>query len=360
MLDSGDLALGRRFPRLGAALLRVPLTTLPTPVHRLDGLSRLHGLDLWVKRDDVSGAAYGGNKPRKLEFVLATALRRGRRTVMTFGGIGTHHGLATVIAARTVGLRTILVLLPQPVTPHVRRCLQLDYAYGAELHLAKTVVGVAATAVTLLVRGTLRGEQPAIVPVGGTSVTGAIGYVNAGLELAEQVAAGEMPEPSAIFVPLGSGGTVAGLAAGLALAGLRARVVGVLVTDLLPPSPARLHRLARATLRRLRRLDPAVPDVVVERPEVQTQWVGAGYGAPTAAGVAAGTAAARHDGLTLESTYTEKCLAALLAQEGAAAERGPMLFWNTFSSVDPAAGIRALPEPDALPAAFRVFFSDVT
>jgi D-cysteine desulfhydrase len=134
----------------------------------------------------------------------------------------------------------------------------------------------------------------------------------------------------------------------------------VLVTDLLPPSAARLHRLARATLHRLRRLDPSMPDVAVARPEVQTRWIGTGYGAPTAAGEAAGTAAARHDGLTLESTYTQKCLAALLAEGGAAGRPGPILFLHTFSSVDPAAGVDVLPEPTALPAPFHAFFGDLT
>jgi len=112
---------------------------------------------LWVKCDDRSGPLYGGNKPRKLEFLLGEARRRGRRSVLTFGGIGTHHGLATAICARQAGLRTILVLIPQPVTDHVRRNLLLDHAYGAELHLVPSVIAAAATAVALRFRGLVKG-----------------------------------------------------------------------------------------------------------------------------------------------------------------------------------------------------------
>src|SRR4030095_13976732 len=235
-----DLALVRRFPAL-ARLPRHALTTLPTPVQPLARLASRRNLGaLWIKRDDLTGPLYGGNKPRKLEFLLGAAQQRGRRAVITFGGIGTHHGLATAICARDAGLHAVLVLLPQPVTEHVRHCLLLDQAVGAELHLAGSVAGVAAVAPRLCASGILRGRPLAIIPTGGSSARGAIGYVNAACELADQVRAGTLPEPDAIFVPLGSGGTAACPVLGCRLAGLRTRVVSVLVTDLLPPSPSRL------------------------------------------------------------------------------------------------------------------------
>jgi D-cysteine desulfhydrase len=185
-------------------------------------------------------------------------------------------------------------------------------------------------------------------------VLGAIGYVNAGLELAEQVRAGELPEPDAVFVALGTGGTVAGLAAGLALGGLRSRVVGVLVTDLLVPSPARLARLGRAALRRLRRAAPDVPAIAL-RPDavrVERAWLGPGYGVPTRE-----AERARAQIADLETTYPAKCLAALLAlaREEPWRDR-TLLYWDTYSSVDPGAGLAALPEPQMLPAAFHRFF----
>src|SRR5262249_7915552 len=219
------LAIERRFPALHGKLARVPLTTLPTRVHRLDRLAHAIGAEqLWVKRDDESGALYGGNKPRKLEFLLGDALADRKTAVLTFGGIGTHHGLATAICARAVGLRAILVLLKQPVTEQVRRCLLLDHAAGAELHYAPTVPLLTAPGLRVCGRELLRGELPYIIPTGGSSPVGTLGYVNAAFELHEQITRGELPEPAWIFVPMGSGGTVAGLVLGAKLAGLRSRV----------------------------------------------------------------------------------------------------------------------------------------
>ncbi len=351
---SDSLPLFRRWPGLAARVPRLPLTTLPTPVERLAALGRERGIpELWIKRDDLSGRLYGGNKPRKLEFLLGAAQARGRRSVITVGGIGTHHGLATAVCARSAGMRTILVLLPQPVTPHVRRCLLLDHALGAELPLANGPAGVAVRAVQLIARGWLRGDPPAAIPTGGTSALGTLGYVNAALELAEQVHAGLLPEPDDIFVPLGSGGTVAGLLLGCALAGLKSRVTGVLVTDILPPSPARLARIARACARRLA---PDVPAVAIDGHDLRVErgWVGAGYGAPTPEAEEARALLERLEHVTLETTYTAKCLAALLRLADTDAYRGRrLLFWNTFSGIDPGAALGPLPDERALPPEFQ-------
>jgi D-cysteine desulfhydrase len=201
----------------------------------------------------------------------------------------------------------------------------------------------------------LRGEPVALVPTGGTSVLGALGYLNAGLELAEQVRAGLLPEPAAIFVALGSGGTGAGLIAGLRLGGLASRLIGVRVSDILPPSPHRLLRMARACLTRFapdRPLTLSPRDV-----EIDGGFIGAGYGAPTDAGEAAARLLAEHQGIALETTYTAKCLAALLARAGEPGLRQrPLLFWNTFSSVEPALPGGVLPDPATLPREFRRFF----
>jgi D-cysteine desulfhydrase len=361
MLPTG-LALERRFPRLVGMLPRLPLVVAPTPVHALDGLgARLGRAGLWIKRDDRSGHGYGGNKPRKLEFLLGSALLEGRRSVLTFGALGSHHGLATAIAARTVGLRTILVLLPQPVTASVRRTLLLAHGYGAELHFAPGIARAALTTVRLVARGARRRDVPAIIPPGGSSVAGVLGYVDAALELAEQVDAGALPAPDTVFVPLGTGGTAAGLLLGFALAGLRTRVVAVLVTDILPPTPERLLRLARAAGRRLRRLDPTIPEITLGVDDVaivRTQ-LGAGYGRSTRAAAVAAELMERSEGIALDATYSAKCLAALLhaAREPRYAGR-PLLFWNTYSSIDPAAGLATLPDPSALPPAFARFFRE--
>lgn len=355
----GTTALLRRWPAVATRLPRVLLVDAPTPVAPLGRLGAARGIPrLWIKRDDRTSTVYGGNKPRKLELLLGAARARGHRAVLTFGGIGTHHGLATAACARAVGMRTVLVLIPQPVTPHVRHCLLTDHALGAELHLASGIPDVVRRGLGLLARGRWRGEPLAIIPTGGSSALGTLGYVDAALELAEQIAAGNLPEPDAIFVPLGSGGTVAGLVLGLRLAGLRTRVVGVLVTDILPPSPRRLRALARAAARRLAP-DVAMPPLALDDFEIDRDFVGPAYGAPTEAAEAARALAADLEDVALETTYTGKCLAALLARAGTDRWRGrTLLFWNTFSSVDPAATLGPLPDWRTLPAPFHRFFAD--
>lgn len=340
---------------------RFPLTDLPTPVRRLPALeAELGHPSLWVKCDDRSGVLYGGNKPRKIEYLLARALRQGRAGLLTTGGIGSHHGLATAIAAHQAGLRAVLVLLPQPLTAHVRESLLLSHAYGAELHLAASVPAVAAKVLGLTVEAAVRGAPLALIPTGGTSALGVVGLVRAGLELAAQVRAGELPEPDAIFVALGSGGTAAGLVAGLRLAGLRSRVVAVLVTDILPPSAQRLARLATASTALLHRAGEisrqplfAAADFTIDRAQL-----GAGYGAASPAGDEAMRRAREAERIALEPTYTAKAFAAFLA--AARERRGEnLLFWNTFSSIDPRRGVVRLPGPTELPPAFHRFFSGI-
>jgi D-cysteine desulfhydrase len=351
---SRDLALFRTYPRLREVVARCPFITAPTPIEPLSFPGLPEGR-AFVKRDECSSALYGGNKPRKLEFIIGSALARKSRRLITSGALGTHHGLATAILGRSVGLDTSLVLVPQPITPEVRESLALDAAWGAELVYAPGVPSAAYQTVRLLVRSQLRGERPHLVWTGGNSPLGNFGFVSAALELAEQVEQGALPAPAEIYVPVGTGGTFVGLVVGLALAGLDTRVVGVLVTDILTPSPRRLLATARATLRLMRKLDPAVPnasfatsDFALDRSEL-----GDGYGAPTEAARAALDLAA-DQGLALETTYSAKCFAALAARaKRRALPDEPVLFWNTFNAVDLVARAPRTPTLDTVPKRIR-------
>jgi D-cysteine desulfhydrase len=326
---ASDWPLARRFPKL-AALPRVSLVAAPTPVEPLH-LAGVPDGALFVKRDDRSNPVYGGNKPRKLELTLGAAQARGARRLVTTGGIGTHHGLATAIFGRAVGMSTTVVVVPQPVTDHVREQVRALVSFGAELLPARGVAGAAVQ----VARATLRGERPVLIATGGSSAAADLGFVSAAFELAEQIERGASPEPAEVYVPIGSGGTLAGLVLGAKLAGLRARFVGVLVTDILPPGPVRLARLARASLALMRRLDPAVPAVAIAPGdfEVARAQLGAGYGAATPAAEAAASLA-RDAGVALETTYTAKCLAEVLARIADGRARGPVLFWNTYNAAD--------------------------
>jgi len=326
----------------------------PTPVGSLE-LPGLPTGRLLLKDDARSCPLYGGNKPRKLEWVLGAARARGARRLVTTGGLGTHHGLATTILGRSLGMATTLVLVDQPMTPGVRESLLLQAAWGARQVPAGGVAGAVAATAGILARSALRGERPFLVATGGSSPRGTLGAVSAGLELAEQVRAGLVPEPASVWVPVGSGGTAAGLALGLRLAGLRSRVTGVLVSDILPPSPRSLARAAGAALRLLRRAGAAVPDAAPGAGVFDwvSDQVGPGYGAPTPAALRARDRAAEA-GLRLETTYGAKALAALLrAADGDRLLPGPALFWHTWNGVDVASTAPAAPDPERLPPTLR-------
>ena len=353
-VDPSELPLFRVWPRLRSGLDRRPFLVLPTPVEALP-LPGFSEAGLFVKRDERSCPLYGGNKPRKLELVIGAARARGRRRLLTTGALGTNHGLATTILAGADGLATTLVLVDQPMSDEVRHKLLLAAAWGAELIYGGSVAGAGLQLARVLARSVLSGERVALVPAGGSSTLGCLGFVSAGLELAEQAKAGELPVPDEIWLPVGTGGTLAGLVLGLKLAGLPTRVKGVLVTDILPPTPARLARRARAALELLRRIEPAIPSVALGPDDfaLVTTDLGGGYGAATPQADEA-VALAAERGVQLETTYTGKCLAALIDHaRSLRTPRGPVLFWNTYNAVDVAAVAPRPLSADALPEPLR-------
>jgi 1-aminocyclopropane-1-carboxylate deaminase/D-cysteine desulfhydrase-like pyridoxal-dependent ACC family enzyme len=305
--------------------------------------------ELWIKRDDEAGELYGGNKVRKLELLLGDALARKKKRVVTMGALGSHHALATTIYARKVGLEAVLVLYPQPLDPHVIDDLLLDHAFGAELRRAAAIPLAPAVALAEIAKAP---RATALVPPGGSSALGTIGHIEGALELAWQVREGLLPEPDALVVAFGTGGTAAGLAFGLALAGLRTRVVAVRVVEAIT-TRALLRELLNGARRLLARRGAPVSELprrALERIELDAHELGAGYGHATDAGRAAKEVFGRA-GITLETTYTGKAAASLLAL----ARRGTakrILYWHTFSSVDLAPRLREV-SPESLPAAFH-------
>jgi 1-aminocyclopropane-1-carboxylate deaminase/D-cysteine desulfhydrase-like pyridoxal-dependent ACC family enzyme len=336
--------LHARFPSLDRSLPWLTLGELPTPVHRLDDLSARLGVELWVKRDDRSSPRYGGSKVRKLEPLLAEATRRGARTLVTVGGIGSNHVIATAVHGAHLGLGTRALVFPQPVTESVRRTLELCLALGVELVPSPSRVHVPLR-LGQLARST---EGGFLVGPGGSSPLGTLGFVSAALELAAQLASGELPEPDEIFVALGSGGTAAGLALGCALAGLRSRIVAVRVVERPLANRTLLEILLRRTARLLRRLGAELPPGLSPRLEVRHDQLGGRYGRPTEAGEAAVALFAEHAGIQLETTYTGKAAAALLAHAAGPGRRRRLLFWNTHSSVD-LAPLLSTPPRSSLP-----------
>ncbi len=287
---------------------------------------------MWLKDESGFGdGSWGGNKVRKLEWIIPEARRRGVRTLFTVGGIGTHWGLACALYAREHGLRTMLGLVDQPVDDHVREQLARLERSGAELHRYRDPRGLKLAAAWLVARATLRDRRlPWYLPAGGSNPFGALAYVDAALEIAGQVEAGLLPEPATVVTAVGSGGTAAGLALGLRLAGLRTRVFGVVVNDAFPLDATVIAKLANQTadLLRERGAQGDLPRLEAVNVTMRTDWLGSTYGDPTPASTAA-VADAERDALHLEPVYTGKALAAIRDVGGTSEMPEPILWLNT-------------------------------
>jgi 1-aminocyclopropane-1-carboxylate deaminase/D-cysteine desulfhydrase-like pyridoxal-dependent ACC family enzyme len=301
------------------------------------------GTRLFVKCDDLTSAIYGGNKVRKLEYVLARARQRKKTRLLTMGAVGSHHVLATAIFGRAHGFRVHAILVGQPWTRHAERNLRAGLSVGltaeaaweGSLHLRLLAAMDADTEV---------------IALGGSSVQGSLGYVDAAIELAGQVARGELPEPDEIVVAMGSGGTVAGLLVGLAKTRLRTRVVGVSIAK-----PVFVVReLTRRLTRHLAHACKVPPGEALARLVVDGHSVGRGYGHATSAGELARELATA-SGIKVDPTYTAKALASALGR----AESTPsakIVFWNTLSSATlehAAPGLEREPLPEELRALLR-------
>jgi 1-aminocyclopropane-1-carboxylate deaminase/D-cysteine desulfhydrase-like pyridoxal-dependent ACC family enzyme len=339
-----ELPLFRRAPALRRALPWTPLGSYPTPLETREVDGRL----LLAKRDDLCAAGYAGNKVRKLEFLLAEAQSRGARRVITAGATGSHHALATAWHARRLGMAASLVLFPQRLTPHVRDVLLMQAGTGAELRWVRRMEALPLA--LWWARQVHRRGGAIIIPPGGSSATGALGYVNAGLELAEQLHGAAGPRPDRIHVAAGTLGTVAGLAVGLAWAGLQLPIIATRITATVVTNERVLRRLVDATLSRLRAAgagDVPAADAALRLVQLRHDQIGTGYGHATPAGEHAAAAFAEA-GLQLDSTYTAKAAAGLLATR---LDDGVPLFWHTLSAVEPSelrdAGAAVLPPPFA-------------
>jgi 1-aminocyclopropane-1-carboxylate deaminase/D-cysteine desulfhydrase-like pyridoxal-dependent ACC family enzyme len=363
------IPLFEQYPLLREKLAYVPLGEFPTPVQKLERLGVELGISqLYMKRDDLSGKLYGGNKPRKLEFILGDALRSKAKRVITFGGAGSNHALATAIYARRVGLKSISMLIPQPNARYVRRNLLMSHYCGAELHLCgaglESVMNMplvyAATIYQLLRHRLKTGRFPYFIPPGGSCPLGAIGFANAALELRGQIASGEMPEPEYIYVAAGSMGSAAGLTLGLKAAGLRSGVVSVAVGSEKVTNTRGMIALIDKTNSLLCSLDASFPRF--EFPEadidIRHDYAGQRYALFTEKGMEAVSLMRECEGIKLDGTYTGKALAALRHDAKNGNLRGKtVLFWNTLNSRDFSDDISGL-DYHAMPRPFHRYFEE--
>lgn len=351
-MSSAD-QLSLRFPAIAAALPRADLLVAPTPLERHVLVVGARQHTIVVKHDERSGEVYGGNKVRKLDYLLGRALARATDVVATFGAVGSHHALATALYSRHLGMTPVCFLGHQASVEHVYATLAAHLANGTRI----VRFGGTPQERFRLVRSELRGRRAAIIPAGGSSWLGTVGFIDAALEFAAQLETLGTPAPVRLYVANGTMGTTAGLALGFALAGTDIEVHAVRVTSAAYANPEATRRLMQRTVRMLCRIDPDFPEALVDRARIRfrDEFVGDGYTRPTPASREAITAAQEQLGLELENTYTAKAFAAVLHDLAAPDDTG-IAFWNTYNAQPLPTYRNARLEDTALPPEFARYF----
>jgi D-cysteine desulfhydrase family pyridoxal phosphate-dependent enzyme len=299
-------------------LPRIPLAQLPTPItdavrfrEALGGPARCPRI--LIKRDDLTGLGLGGNKARKLEFLIADALAQGAHTVITTGAVQSNHARMTAAAARMAGLKAVLVLTTKHDDPAPEGNLLLDYLYGADVRFVPAIdpmlaVGHDEAVVAQVVQEeAAKGRRAYVIPVGGSSAVGTLGYVTGTAELVDQLCAMNVV-PTRLYYASGSRGTQAGLTLGAKISHAPYRLWGVAVSA---GEPEKIERARKAAN------DAAVllgVDTRVDRDDLFTdqEYIGDGYGIPTTGGLEAIKLLADTEAILLDPAYTSKAMAALV------------------------------------------------
>jgi 1-aminocyclopropane-1-carboxylate deaminase/D-cysteine desulfhydrase-like pyridoxal-dependent ACC family enzyme len=321
-----------RFPVLGERLSRLHLASLPTPAKTHKVQTESGGRTIAVKYDNLTGDLYGGNKVRKLEYIFPRASGKYNLRIATFGAVGSNHALATALYAHKAGFECTCFLSHQAKTPLVAATLNMHLRDGTELI---RYGGDYPSRISTL-RQNLWGRHAWVIPMGGSSWLGTVGFVAAGLELAEQIANREVPAPDKLYVGSGTMGTAVGIALGLALAGLKTEVNAVRVSVTSIMNANAMQTLCEKTAAMMRRLDDTVPHELGKRANlrIRDEFFGPGYAQATPATLDAIEFAKRELELTLEPTYTGKAMAALLADMNEPVnDELNLLYWHTYNSV---------------------------
>ncbi|HEY2374578.1 MAG TPA: pyridoxal-phosphate dependent enzyme [Gemmatimonadaceae bacterium] len=298
---------------------RVRLGRFPTPVQRMEALAP----NLWFKREDLAAEPLGGNKVRALEFLLG-GVQPGD-VVATVGAEGSTHVLATAVYSRLLGARSRVFRWPQEMNDAARRVAERIAFDADESPVSHSVIAAYARATIARLCGARW------IAAGGSAPIGILGQVNAALELADQLDAGTMPRPDRLVLPLGTGGTMAGLALGFAIAQLKIEVVGVRVVPPLVANRAHVRRLIARTSHLIQRAaHEPVPMPGDRAIRIVHDFYGGAYGRVTAAGDEIARRCAESSGITIDPTYGAKALAAAVALARHAG--GTTLFWLSFDA----------------------------
>ena len=312
---------------------RVPLGHFPTPLEKLPRLSAYLDCQIWVKRDDCTGLAGGGNKTRKLEYLLADARQHGADTIITVGGLQSNHARQTAAAAAKLGLACELILedvvgVPQQDYYHNGNLL-LDQLCGAVIHRVQEQQNIDLVLTEVVADIKNQGKTPYVIPLGGSNALGSLGYVECAKEIITQSDAQKVSFDH-IVLATGSGGTQAGLLAGLIAKQQEIAVLGICVSRSGLAQQTLVESLLKQTLSMLNIDHSHAADIV----KANGAYYGEGYGISTDSMINAVRLAAQLEGLLLDPVYTGKAMAGLidLCQQGVFKPEQNILFLHTGGS----------------------------
>lgn len=300
---------------------RIRFAHLPTPVEPMENLTKLlQRCSFFVKRDDQTGLAFGGNKTRKLEFLVAAAKAEGAKTLITAGAVQSNHCRQTAAAAARFGFKCVLILMGD-LNENISGNLLLDTFFGAQIQWSSREK----RDVDLMNAFQLahnEDQQPFLIPYGGSNSIGVMGYVYAMKELIEQ---GHRPEW--IVFPTSSGGTQAGLVLGAKLFGYRGKILGISVDEKIAPLTNRVRGLIEETADHLQvKINLEESDIVIN-----DDYLGAGYGIMGEPEREAIQILAQTEGLLVDPVYTGRAAAGLidLTRKGFFLHDDDVVFWHT-------------------------------
>jgi len=300
---------------------RLPLAHLPTPIEELNALSDLlAGPRIFIKRDDLTGLGMGGNKTRKLEYLLSDAVSKGCKTLITTGAIQSNHCRQVAAAAAKLGLSCILVLAGEEPDRYQGNLI-LDMLSGAEIVFTEKNKRDQ-TLAEVFEKASTEGKSPYLIPYGGSNAIGALGYYYAMRELLQQGL-----DPDWVVFASSSGGTQAGLVIGARQYGYSGKLLGISIEHSSSVFSDQIAQVANQAAELLQCDCSVTPDDIL----INDQYCLAGYGVITAAEIEAISFFARHGGILLDPVYTGRAAAGLLdlIRNGYFKPSDKILFWHT-------------------------------
>ncbi len=327
------LPLFEYYPSIQSHVPYISLGSFPTPVIRLDNLSKYLSVpSIWMKRDDISGVIYGGNKVRKLEFVFGKVIDRGYKKILAYGSIGSNFTIACCMYGKEINIPVDLVLYKTSLTDSVIHNYKLNQRLSGSMSIYSSISGVVYGILKRMVSSL---NTYYLMPPGGSSPQSALGYINAMFELYDQIKNGEIPMPDYIFLPVGTGGTLIGLLIGKVILKIPVKIIGISVVDKILTSQTILKIQIYRVVRYFNRISGynLSSDKVIKELNIDYNFLGRGYTYPTESGVNAIDLLKTHEGISLDTSYTGKAMAGMLYYiQSSIKPDSNVLFWNTLNS----------------------------